>query len=719
MTGYIKAVGAKIAENQITNGGPIILVQAENEYSGFQAPYTEDFEYEKILLEQFVSVVNTALVTQESNFVESVPPVSRFLLPPMMLGLGDISQAYFWGSHLDINPEAPNAVWEFQGGAFDPWQGSAIAEDRTLREKYYEIKLQANFLAVTPAYLTSRPQNIYATQGSFTGNPALKTTQVLDVVGKKTGFYITDASSTVAQTYTLTVATSIGTLTIPTISGHLTLNGRDSKIHAVDYVAGSTNVLYSSAEIFTCAHRNPSRAIIDDKDVLFVYGNAGELHETALTFSSMPPVAEVLSGSGSIMQQNLGNNSLALQYITTGQTVVQVGSTVLYILGKASLFSLAYPTFTLGIDRANAYQFWVLHPPTSGNFARYNTENPIIIKGGHLVRSVDVIDSTLAIKGDLNSTTTFEIIAPSASAKSVTFNGEALELGQTPQGTWIAKRSANLPTVVLPKLSSLIWPHGIHKLLQKTADSLPEIKANYSDAQWTVANHTTTVNPTTPMTDVVLFAGDYGYHTGNILWRGHFNATGEETAFSVHVQGGTAFGFSTWLDSTHIGSWEGDAAYSEYTGTFQFPSLLQEGSAHVLTILQDHMGLEEDWSAASDGFKTPRGIINYTLFGTSVPTVSVWKVTGNLGGESFADKTRGGLNEGGLYGERQGKFDEMSQGILNYNGHNTLAVSLWAAVSGGGKLESLNLELTAQVETSRAPVVNAPLTPWSPRLGAY
>ncbi|KAG6901882.1 hypothetical protein C0995_007006 [Termitomyces sp. Mi166 len=840
MTGYIKAIGAKIAENQITKGGPVILVQAENEYSGFQAPYTEDFEYEKILLEQFrASGITVPITTNDAwpgghftsvdiygtqgyecfrafsltfHKVTTRIPMALIvqtrmcgllMLSPSMLSFAmpPLTQRflrYFWGSHLDINPQAPNAVWEYQGGAFDPWggagyegcatrlgpefergvytsydYGSAIAEDRTLREKYYEIKLQASFLAVTPAYLTSRPQNIYATQGSFTGNTALKTTQILDVVGNKTGFYIvrqTDASSTTPQTYTLTVATSIGTLTIPTISGVLTLNGRDSKIHVVDYAAGSTNVLYSTAEILTWV-------TIDSKDVLLVYGNAGELHETAFTFSGTPPTAEVLSGSGSIKQKIFGDNHLALQFTTTGQTVVRVGSTLLYIL-----------------DRTNAYQFWVLHPPTSGNFASYSTENPIIVKGGYLVRSVDVKDSTLAIKGDLNGTATFEIIAPAASSeKSVTFNGEALKLSKTPQGTLTAKRSANLPEVRLPNLSLLVW---------KTADSLPEIKIDYSDAKWTVADHTTTINPTTPTTPVVLFAGDYGYHTGNILWRGHLNATGTETAFSVQVQGGSAFGFSVWLDSTFIGSWEGDAAYSEYTGTFQFPSFLEEGSAHVLTILQDHMGYEEDWWAAGDDFKIPRGILNYTFFGESVPIVNVWKVTGNLGGESFADKTRGGLNEGGLYGERQGwhlpGFDDvkwavgkptigisaagvsfyrttfdlnvpvgvdyplalvvgnsttnphstilalrnhsqfvsdesrttafvdvlhtthaLAQGILNYNGQNTLAVSLWTAGSEGGKLESLDLELTAKVETGRSPVVNAPLTPWSPRLGAY
>jgi len=69
-------------------------------------------------------------------------------------------------------------------------QGAAISESRVLREKYHEIKLQANFLAVSPAYLTSQPQNIYNTSGSFTGNPALKTTQTVDVVGGMTGFYI-------------------------------------------------------------------------------------------------------------------------------------------------------------------------------------------------------------------------------------------------------------------------------------------------------------------------------------------------------------------------------------------------------------------------------------------------------------------------------------------------------------------------------------------------
>lgn len=51
--------------------------------------------------------------------------------------------------------------------------------------------------------------------------------------------------------------------------------------------------------------------------------------------------------------------------------------------------------------------------------------------------------------------------------------------------------------------------------------------------------------------------------------------------------------------------------------------------------------------------KNPRGILDYTLSGRNQSSIS-WKLTGNLGGEDYRDKTRGPLNEGGLYAERQG-----------------------------------------------------------------
>ena len=68
-------------------------------------------------------------------------------------------------------------------------QGAAIAEDRTLREKYYELKLQANFWTVSPAYWTSRPVNYNSTLGAFTNDDAMKVSQVADSQSNTT-FYV-------------------------------------------------------------------------------------------------------------------------------------------------------------------------------------------------------------------------------------------------------------------------------------------------------------------------------------------------------------------------------------------------------------------------------------------------------------------------------------------------------------------------------------------------
>lgn len=42
---YANHIGATIAANQITKGGPIILYQPENEYSSFTTGYSDDAQY--------------------------------------------------------------------------------------------------------------------------------------------------------------------------------------------------------------------------------------------------------------------------------------------------------------------------------------------------------------------------------------------------------------------------------------------------------------------------------------------------------------------------------------------------------------------------------------------------------------------------------------------------------------------------------------------------
>lgn len=93
---------------------------------------------------------------------------------------------------------------------------------------------------------------------------------------------------------------------------------------------------------------------------------------------------------------------------------------------------------------------------SAGKYANFNTKNPVLVKGGYLIRSVDIKSDTLQISGDLNSTTSLEIIAPAA-VKKVVFNGLNLSAKRTPYGTLLVHKNAKTPAVTLPNLKALTW----------------------------------------------------------------------------------------------------------------------------------------------------------------------------------------------------------------------------------------------------------------------
>jgi hypothetical protein len=240
--------------------------------------------------------------------------------------------------------------------------------------------------------------------------------------------------------------------------------------------------------------------------------------------------------------------------------------------------------------------------------------------------------TALHIDGDLNATVPIKVIGAPENTKDLHFNGQKLNFSTDPvTGEWSSTLDYAAPTINLPDLSSLDW---------KYLDGLPEIQSSYDDSAWTDADHTTSNNPYQLQTPTSLFSSDYGYNTGVLIYRGHFVANGAESSFLVNTQGGSAYGSSVWLNSTYLGSWPGIDASSENNDTYTVPNLVA-GKAYVLTVVVDNMGLD------------PRGILNYVLSGHAQSDVT-WKLTGNLGGEEYVDKTRGPLNEGGLYAERQG-----------------------------------------------------------------
>ncbi|KAJ6261167.1 Beta-galactosidase [Drechslerella dactyloides] len=821
---YIDSVGKIIAKNQITKGGPVILAQPENEYSGFMEPDgslnpNEDTEYERLLLEAFdnagievPTVCNDAWIGGHFTSVDVYGydnyPAGFNCQDP--LSWPDPPD-YFYASHKDVAPNTPNAILEFQGGSFDSWGGygfeqcykligpemvrvynkntyasathllniymiyggtnwghlsnpggyssydyaAAIAEDRTLREKYYELKLQANFLAVSPAYLTSAPVDV---QRFPTAGSNITITELLDQVGGTQRFYIvrqTKPAETTDSAFSVDIETSIGKKTVPQLgSAQYVLPAHDSKIIVTDYPAGDVHVLYSTLEIMTWK-------VIDGRTVILLYANTGESGEIAIRTGTAYKV-DVRRGKASTVTSKRTSMVLTLQVVVGHETVVALGEDILLYV----------------VDRVNAYNFWV--PDVN-----LKQELPVIIKGGYLLRTAAFSGNTLSLTGDTNRTTVFEIIAPKK-AQAYTWNGARLDTSLTRHGTQEGRYRTRTPRVDIPDLARLKW---------KYIDSLPEVSGSYDDSKWVTADHTYTHNKIKPTTPVILYASDYGFHSGNILWRGHFTAAGGETTFNLTIQGGNAFAYSVWDGDEYLGSFRGAPAPSAHNGSYMLAGPWKPGSSHVITILQDHMGLEQNWFGGEENFKSFRGLSDYS-FGGATPMLKHWKVTGNLGGEKFADWARGGYNEGGLYAVRKGfhlpglddsKWDSKSplkgingpgiefyrttftlnvpngvdypmsidfgsrtnkslrveiyvngwqfgkytddigpqtsfpvpQGILNYKGENTLALSLWSLEEGGAALATIDLVVRSEVEGGVGSVRNSPGPSYTARAGSY
>ncbi|TKY86065.1 hypothetical protein EX895_004890 [Sporisorium graminicola] len=219
-----------------------------------------------------------------------------------------------------------------------------------------------------------------------------------------------------------------------------------------------------------------------------------------------------------------------------------------------------------------------------------------------------------------------------------------------------------------PKLSLLDW---------RWNDSIPEASPDFDDAGWTDANKTQSFNPyahdpSLDTQDAILFASEYGFHANNIVWRGHFSSNPKHPPLDVQikVEGGRSSAFSAWLNGVYLGTVEADREKSAAGAAFTFPhGALRLGGENVVTVLQDHMGIEMeagelpiglqgDEKRALEAVKLPRGVVGFSFpslraANRSEPTVH-WKVQGNFDGERAPDTVRRSLNEGGLHAEVQG-----------------------------------------------------------------
>jgi hypothetical protein len=383
-----------------------------------------------------------------------------------------------------------------------------------------------------------------------------------------------------------------------------------------DYSFGIHRILYSTAEIFTWKN-------FGTQHVLVLYGSYGEIHESAFVLSPLDLHTQKVVSGRQLVKTSVDNGAATISYRTSGRTIVQLGSdTLVYI-----------------VDRNTAYTFWTTDLPSDSGSA-YSRKESVIVRGTYLLRSASIHGTTLRLRGDLNATSDIEVFADEK-IKTITFNDRTLHVHKTSYGSWTGEVKFEKPSFSLPDLKELHWVPSPSSSRIKTnltspqvsLDSLPELSPQYSDKHWTPATKRTTTNPRPLSTPENLYSSDYGYHVGPLLYRGHFTATGSESGVYLELSGGSAFSFSAWLDSTFLGSFTGLDAASMGNKTFTFPKKLNREGKHVITVVTDHHGLNEDGVAGMDEFKIPRGILNYHLI-SSASTKFSWRMAGNLGGEA-------------------------------------------------------------------------------------
>lgn len=418
----------------------------------------------------------------------------------------------------------------------------------------------ANFLHASPALASAVPG--YNSSGVYTDSKAITTTPLF---GNKTNFYVTRQTkyNTMASNgYKLKVQTSAGNLTLPQLGGRLSINGRDSKIHVTDYDVGGFNLLYSTAEIFTWKKYG-------SRIVLVVYGGPNEQHELAVSKTSG---ATSVEGSGVKFATRNGNTILNW-HTDAKRRVVRIGSEFYIVI----------------VSRNEAYNYWVVStlPAGSGYTHDSTLSSDLIVHAGYLVRSASISNSKIELVGDVNATTTIEIIGGAhENIGGMSWNGEDLQVKHDRSGFLSGSVSFSPPKIQIPDLKSLLW---------KSIDALPELQPTYDDSAWTEADHTETNNTywnlTTP---TVLWGAEYGFNTGSLIFRGHFSATGNESVIRLNVSGGSAFAFSAWVNSTFLASWTGSGEAAIANQTLTLPKL-QHGSNYTLTVLVDHMGHNGNW----------------------------------------------------------------------------------------------------------------------------
>jgi len=661
---WMTQINRIIARHQVTDGrGSVLLYQVENELydeADDTRRYMQDLE-DKARADG-ITVPLTG--NHNSNFVEGlgatdIPGQDSYPLD------FDCTRPERWNAIYDFSAErrelthTPLFFPEYQGGAFDTWggpgyeacrkftgpsfervfyesimaagstmqnfymtygginwgwlsspgvytsydYGAAITASRQLTSKYDQQKLIG--------YMTRAVAPLARTDAMGTSVPDNRRLQVTGRINPDDGtrFYFlrhAEAKDTTDDATHLKITLGdADETTVPQQPGTaIHIDGRDAKVLLADYRFGGQSLAYSTSELMT-------QLRLGGRDVALFYGRHGEDGETVLRYPAEPKT-RVIEGNVTT-HWDAATHSLRLNYRHDGlaRVAIEQGDTSLLLL--------------IG-DNAAATRFWQLD----------TADGPVLVRGPYLVRNAVRSGDKVALTGDTDKSSEVELFG-FPDTRGFSWNNAPVDAVATPSASLIAHVDGPVP-VTLPRLDN--W---------RANDGAPEIAPSFNDSSWLATDRTGSPNPYWNHQLPILDSDAYGFHHGNVWYRGHFRATGKEIGIRLSANTGVHLGnhgiFTAWINGHFLGN--------NPSGAQQFaidPSWLKKDGDNVISVLVDNHGhLQEEHNGA---FREPRGLLSATFAGA--PTEIRWKIQGNAGGENLPDPVRGPFNAGGLYGERMG-----------------------------------------------------------------
>ncbi|KNZ61955.1 hypothetical protein VP01_132g8 [Puccinia sorghi] len=574
--------------------------------------------------------------------------------------------------------------------------GSAISEDRTLTEKYTELKRQSFFLRSSDQfYQTEVVGDSKHDADYFRGkqNHSAFVTELRNPTSGA-GFYIVRAlnsTSTQPTKFKLNILTSLGLKQLP----EMTLSPRESRLLVTDYETSSESenpaepppikLLYTTSNVLLSAR-------IGGHEVLYLFSNNNKPLGSQDTADAETSSIKILNMESEFLTRSFPDTdeppSLHIFRDTNFQGYREINWR---IRDHASILAVGtQKSLVLMTSKQMAGEAW--NPILAGTDSS-TPPSSVLIWGPWLVRnaSIGMTDSpqekkkkVLRIWGDFEE---------GVKKKVIIYVG-GLDVGGGVE--WNGKKIRNLSRARDSSFLSFIYhPNSFERLMKdKTEknnqlthvgtridfqalnwtyrDSLPEIHHHYSDHNWTHATLKESSNPYKKLYGkYYLYACDYGFCNGATIWRGHFEhkcntfrdqheprlGLHQESLLGINmtIAGGDFFAASVWLNDVFLGSVPNATSklhpkvrrflclpifllYSKtHTNTFLFaPGSLNECGSNVITVVQDSMGMDQTENGFADTVKHPRGILGYGFEGLESIEGSLgeitWKVQGHLGG---------------------------------------------------------------------------------------